>query len=79
MLENLYMVSLAERLSLYPTDHSRDEIFALLNRQACHEIDATSAARFLQFQLVFISRQSSTLHHEVTYQSAVRKLEIPPQ
>ena len=35
--ENLYMVSLAERLSLDPSDHSRDELFGLLQEEAANK------------------------------------------
>lgn len=72
--EGLYMVSLAERLTLNPTDHSVDEIFRLIQK----ELEGRSTG-FLQFRLVFVRRDPSGdgggLQQDLTYLSAPRPRE----
>ena len=69
--DGLYMVSLAERLTLAPDTHNIGEIFRLISA------DLTSdAAPMLQFRLVFVHRDtvglSNDLVQEVTYLSRPR-------
>lgn len=66
--ESLFLVSCAERLMDHPTEHSRREIVTRI--QAELERNETQAP-FLQFRLVFVSRQDSEIVREVTYTSPV--------
>ena len=61
--ETLYMVSLAERLTLNPTPHSLAEIQRLLA--------AETGARGieLQFRLLFVQRDGNTLKETETFRS----------
>ena len=64
--ENLYLVSLSERLTLQPTEHSQNEIKALLSRTiAMEEPDIDQ----LQFRLVFVRREGENLVEETTHLS----------
>lgn len=64
----LFMVTLAERLTIAPTDWAKDEVF--------HRIAAElpRADTHLQFRLVHLSRQSERITSEVTYLSDIRRL-----
>ena len=65
--ESLYLVSLSERLTLEPTDHSEREIKALL---AQHLAEVQPGFDQLQFRLVFVRREVGKLVEEVTHLSA---------
>lgn len=68
--EGLYLVSLAERLSLDPTDHSRAEIERLLGQN----IMASEDTAALQFRLVFVSFEDGIPLRSVTHISVPRLL-----
>jgi hypothetical protein len=75
--ETLYMVSLAERLTLAPDDQTLTEIWARLGRDI-GGLDVGADPK-VQFRLVFVSRNTSGLTSEVTFLSAIRPLyEICP-
>ena len=73
----LYMVSLAERLTLAPTPHSIKEIFHLISAER-----GTESAPYLQFRLVFVHRDktrlSDHLTQDVTYLSRPRPRDTIP-
>lgn len=64
----LFMVTLAERLTIAPTDWAKDEVF--------HQIAAEmpQADTHLQFRLVHVTRQTERITSEVTYLSDIRRL-----
>jgi hypothetical protein len=62
---SLFMVSCAERLMHHPTQHSIDEIRRRITA------DARTAAPYLQFRLVFVSRIDAQLHKEITFISQI--------
>ncbi|MEP3537882.1 hypothetical protein [Ascidiaceihabitans sp.] len=72
--DDLFMVSLSERLTLAPSTHSIDEIRARITRQAQRGAPSLSPTSQLQFRLVFISRgdasDASAIVTETTYVSA---------
>jgi hypothetical protein len=69
--ESLFLVSCAERLVNEPTDHSHAEILKRLRR----EIVPTSPALYLQFRLVFVSRDGAQLKKDIWYLSPVHSPE----
>ncbi|SPH22644.1 hypothetical protein ASD8599_03386 [Ascidiaceihabitans donghaensis] len=69
--DDLFMVSLSERLTLAPSTHSIDEIRARITQQARRGAPSLSPTSQLQFRLVFISRgDASAIVTETTYVSA---------
>ena len=64
--ETLYLVSLSERLTLEPSQHSEQEIKALLGR---HLKSVEPEVEQLQFRLVFVRREDGKLIEEVTHLS----------
>ena len=77
--ESLFMVSCAERLMENPAgedpeDHSHQEILNRLRAELVRGEMEAAATRFVQFRLVFISRQGVDLVKQVTYESPVHPL-----
>jgi len=74
--ESLFLVSCAERLIEYPTQHSEDEIskrlISELNSDSFTSI--TKDKTHVRFRLVFIRREGDKLIEEVTYQSPTQRL-----
>ncbi len=68
--ESLFLVSCAERLSEKPTDHSYQEILNHIRTDSDYTV-----APYIQFRLVFISRDGNTLQKEVRYISKVHALD----
>ena len=64
----LFMVTLAERLTIAPTDQAKEEVF----RRIAAELP--QADMHLQFRLVHVSRQGERITSEVTYLSDIRRL-----
>ncbi len=73
--EALYMVSLAERLTLNPTPHSTEQIFLRLQSEIDATLPAASRLPYLQFRLVFVHRDGGDLVHEITHLSDPRRLD----
>ena len=65
--ESLYLVACAERVMATPTEHSVREI----TTRIAATLPATTL--FLQFRLVFISRNGAELQRHITYISAVQR------
>ncbi len=72
--EALYMVSLAERLSLSSSTHSRDEIFKRLKLQLIRTNAIDAGRPCLQFRLVFVLREGTELVQQITYLSKTRRI-----
>ncbi len=68
------MVSLAERVSLSPSTHSRDQIFKRLKGQLIDASVTDPGLACLQFRLVFVQREGSELVKQTTYLSETRPL-----
>jgi len=69
--ESLFMMSCAERLIDYPTQHSENEIFKRLIsdvRSSGEEYEG----KLVKFRLVFVRRESNELVEEIRYQSESR-------
>lgn len=73
--EALYMVSLAERLTLNPTPHSTEQIFLRLRDEIDRTLPDASRLPYLQFRLVFVHRDGEDLVHEITHLSDPRRLQ----
>lgn len=73
--EALYMVSLAERLTLNPTPHSTEQIFLRLRDEIDRTLPDASRLHFLQFRLVFVHREGEDLVREITHLSDPRGLQ----
>lgn len=70
--ENLYLVSLAERLMDTPADHSEAEIY---RRLAAELLRAGHGPKdHVQFRLVFLHRRGGDIVDDVTYVAAPRPL-----
>lgn len=65
----LYMVSLAERLTIAPTQRGLVEIW---RRVALDATTPPNKKAKLQFRLLFVSRETGTIKQEVTYLSDPR-------
>jgi len=65
--ESLYMVSLAERLMLNPTSHSVHEIQRRLAAELDRSLPLSQGPPYLQFRIVFVSRNDEGLVQTITY------------
>jgi len=72
--ESLFLVSCAERLIEFPTQHSENEIF---KRIATELLNSPNSAKepFFQFRLIFIRREGERLIEEILYQSKIKNLD----
>lgn len=66
--ESLFLVSCAERLIEYPTQHSEDEIFKRIKAELRSSMSTNPAAQ-VKFRLLFIHREGEDLKEQVNYQS----------
>ncbi len=62
---SLFLVSCAERLMQNPTQHSLEEIRKRI------EADVHTTTPYIQFRLVFVSRNGAELHKEITFLSQI--------
>lgn len=68
--ESLFLVSCAERLTLAPTAHSRQEILRRIAADLQRALPPGALLPYLQFRLVFLDRgEDGQLVKAVTYQS----------
>lgn len=72
--EQLYMVSLAERLVVYPTQHSHQHMLQRI-QQELFEQKSLTGKNWLKFRLVFIHREGNRLIEEVGYESDTIQIE----
>ena len=68
--ESLYLVSCAERLTANSTAHSEREIVERINAEC-----ADASAPWLQFRLVFVSREGDGTRRDITFTSPVYRRE----
>ncbi len=62
--ESLFLVSCAERLVTHPTEHSRKEIVKRITAELQrHNVDSP----YLQFRLVFVSREGTRLQKHIAF------------
>ena len=71
--ESLFLVSCAERLVDYPTQHSEDEILQRIARQLVRDMTEAElqSQMYLQFRLVFINRIETQLEQSVLFHSRI--------
>lgn len=67
--ETLFLVSCSERLIEKPTDHSKLEILKRLRSWLATQPIEGREARFLQFRLVFVTREDAQIIKEIEYTS----------
>lgn len=69
--ESLFMMSCAERLMEYPTQHSEDEILKRIKTDLILNNDNSVLKNTtkVQFRLVFIRREGDSLKEEIKFQS----------
>lgn len=76
--ESLFLVSCAERLMEQPTVHSENEILKRIRHELMNTPGASvSGATSLQFRLLLVQRQGSTLQESVVFHSRVEPLSMP--
>jgi len=72
--ESLFLVSCAERLIDYPTQHSEEEIFTRIINDTVLKKHKPQY-EYIKFRLVFVRREGEALIEEVRYQSKARQIE----
>jgi len=71
--ESLFLVSCAERLMARPTEHSSQEILKRIEAELERNSIDVSATPYLQFRLVFLSREGSQLKRHITFISPIHR------
>ncbi len=69
--ETLFLTSCAERLIHHPTEHSVNEIIEHIQQDLKNDICAAENNRYVQFRLMFIHREGTTLHTDILYMSQI--------
>ena len=69
--ESLFLVSCAERIIENPTDHSRQEILKRIVADLERDPAMAPLPPYLQFRLVFVSRNKAKLQRRVRYTSPI--------
>ncbi|MEX0304425.1 MAG: hypothetical protein AB3N24_18545 [Leisingera sp.] len=73
--EGLFLVSCAERLTLTPTEHSKQEILRRIASELNRSLPDADKPAYLRFRLVFIDRDADgDLVKAVTYQSGPHRM-----
>ena len=72
--ESLFLVSCAERLMQNPTQHSEQEIVKRIKAELERSSVDGVANPYLQFRLVWVSRQGAQLQKQITFISPVYPL-----
>lgn len=68
--ESLFLVSCAERLMQYQSEHSYQEILKRIREDLAHSPDV-AATPYMQFRLMFIKRQGTQLQQDIPFISLV--------
>lgn len=77
--DDLYLVSLAERVVLAPTPHSIDSIFDRIAVLAAQSDEAPSGTtRYLQFRLLFVHKEGPAWVQQEAYVSVRRAMGSDP-
>ena len=71
--ESLFLVSCAERLMASPTEHSSQEILNRIKAELESKSIDVRATPYLQFRLVFLSREGSQLQKQITFISPIHR------
>ncbi|MBL4907051.1 MAG: hypothetical protein JKX94_06325 [Sneathiella sp.] len=71
--ESLFLVSCAERLMANPTEHSSQEILNRIAIELKQGSRNAMATPYLQFRLVFLSREGTEIHQDITFISPVHR------
>ncbi len=71
--ESLFLVSCAERLMASPTEHSSQEILTRIEAELERKSIDVSATPYLQFRLVFLSREGAQLQRQITFISPIHR------
>ncbi len=71
--ESLFLVSCAERLMASPTEHSSQEILTRIKAELERNSIDVKATPYLQFRLVFLSREGSQIQKHVTFNSPIHR------
>jgi len=71
--ESLFLVSCAERLMASPTEHSSQEILNRIEAELERKSIDVSATPYLQFRLVFLSREGSQIQKHITFISPIHR------
>ena len=71
--ESLFLVSCAERLMANPTEHSSQEILKRIEAELARNSIDVSATPYLQFRLVFLSRDGSQIQKHITFTSPIHR------
>jgi hypothetical protein len=71
--ESLFLVSCAERLMASPTEHSSQEILTRIEAELVRKSIDVSATPYLQFRLVFLSREGAQLQRQITFISPIHR------
>ena len=76
--ESLFLVSCAERLIEHPTTHSEEEIFKRIEHELKRNVlrGTGNSATHLQFRLLLVQRQGTTLQEDVVFHSRIRPLSM---
>ncbi|NQU70498.1 MAG: hypothetical protein HQ514_08105 [Rhodospirillales bacterium] len=72
--ESLFLVSCAERLMENPTEHSSQEIQQRITAELARESVDVIATPYLQFRLVFLSREGSEIQKHITFESPIHRV-----
>jgi uncharacterized protein (UPF0248 family) len=70
--ESLFLVSCAERLMENGAEHSSQEIVKRIKNELEQGTSDVAATPYMQFRLVFVSRQGTQLHKHITFTSQVQ-------
>ena len=71
--ESLFLVSCAERLLENPTEHSDQEIFNRIASELARGSGDATAAPYLQYRLVLVSRDGTKLERHTAHTSEIRR------
>ena len=71
--ESLFLVSCAERLMASPTEHSSQEIRNRIKAELERNSIDVSATPYLQFRLLFLSREGAQLQRQITFISPIHR------
>jgi len=77
--ESLFMMSCAERIMAGQEEHSRHAIMQRICNDYKAALDDVMNDRFVQFRLVFVSREGDEIRRHVAYTSPLERLDDEAQ
>ncbi len=72
--EALYITNCAEQLIANPTEYSSQEILKRITAELKRKQTNLETTPYLQFRLIFISRQNSDLMEDLLYSSEIKRI-----